>query len=391
MILTKLAKYGSCLLLPFLLLSCNAPPELERPPIPVHVDTLTLSPSLLRLTKELPGRISALKEAEVRPQVTGIVTARLFEEGSFVNRGDVLYTIDPMSYQATVNSARAQLEKAKANESTAKKLVERYQALLTNKLTSQELYDDAVSAYQQAKAEVAIYQAALDNANIELSYTEIKAPISGTIGLSEVSEGSLVSSGQASYMTTITQSDQVYIDMQQSSLSLYKLRQEYSEPDGNKDIQIPVDVALEDGTLYDKQGYLTFSDTHVSDSTGSVTLRALVPNDNKFLLPGMFVRATISMPNEKEYLVVPQSAVVRSQSGEPSVFIVNDDNVTEKKSVVLGAEVDTGWVVEQGLNFGDNVVITNLNQMKNDLNVIIDSKTDNNGDVAYSVQPTTHN
>ncbi|HHF2910648.1 TPA: efflux RND transporter periplasmic adaptor subunit [Vibrio alginolyticus] len=364
-----------CLLLSFVLLGCNDPGSEARPAMAtLHVDVLNLEPTTLRLTNELPGRIAAYNQAEVRPQVTGILKSRLYTEGSLVKEGDVLYQIDPTTYQSNVNSAKAQLKKAIATRDTAKKNEVRYKELLRKKLTSQQDYDDAESAYLEAQANVAVYQAALDYANIELSYTQIKAPISGQAGISTVSEGSLLTAEQSSYLTTITQTDNVYIDMQQSSLEIYKIKQDFSNllKDG---AVIPVTVTLEDGSAYDQVGHLEFSNTLVSDSTGTITLRAIIPNPNRALLPGMYVRAHISMPEAREYLVVPQSAVVRSQSGAPSVFVVNADNKTEKKAVVLGNEVDNSWIVKEGLSQGDNVVISNIINMKNDIDVIVDSQT----------------
>ncbi|MBU2869580.1 efflux RND transporter periplasmic adaptor subunit [Colwellia sp. E2M01] len=340
----------------------------------VHVDTLTMSATTLRLTNELPGRISAFKEAEVRPQVSGIVQSREFKEGSIVERGQVLYKIDPTTYQAAVNSNKAELDKALANEESTKKIADRYAELLKQKLTSQQLYDESFSTYLQAQAEVAIRQAELENAQIQLSYTDIKAPISGRIGISQINEGTLLTSGQASYLTTIIQSDQVYVDMQQSSVSLYKLRQEFKKQIKEKPT-VPVTVTLEDGTQYNEVGYLEFADSHVDSSTGSVTLRALMPNPENVLLPGTFVRAHIALPTEKVYLVVPQSAVVRSQSGEPSVFIVDEAGLSRKQMVILGREVNSGWVVEKGLAVGDKVIINNLLKVKNNQNVIVDSNT----------------
>ena len=390
MFISKPLKYGLNLLLFGVLVGCDSqisPKESSMPSI--HVDTLMVTASTLRLSNELPGRISAFKEAEVRPQVSGILKARLFEEGRFVDSGDVLYQIDPTIYQALVNSAQAQLNKAISSEQTAQKSVVRYQALLKKKLSSQELYDEANSVYQQTKAEVAFRQSELDYATIQLSYTQVKAPISGRIGISEVSEGSLLTAGQSSYLTTIIQSDNVYVDMKQSSVSLYKLQQEFNPVLNQGSINrptVPVTVTLEDGTEYDQIGYLAFSDTQVNDSTGSVTLRAVIPNPNHALLPGMFVRAHISMPQEKEYLIVPQSTVVRSQSGEPSVFVVNNERMTEKKAVVLGNEVDNGWVVEQGLDVGDQVIVSNLIRVKNNQTVIVDTNTDVNGDTISNMK-----
>ncbi|WP_417880558.1 efflux RND transporter periplasmic adaptor subunit [Vibrio sp.] len=380
-----------CLLLSFVLFGCNDPSSEARPAMaPLHVDVLNLEPTTLRLTNELPGRIAAYNQAEVRPQVTGILKSRLYTEGSLVKKGDVLYQIDPITYQSNVNSAKAQLKKAIATRDTAKKSEVRYKELLRKKLTSQQDYDDAEAAYLEAQANVAVYQAALDYANIELSYTQIKAPISGQAGISTVSEGSLLIAEQSSYLTTITQTDNVYIDMQQSSVEIYKIKQDFSNllKDG---AVIPVTVTLEDGSAYDQVGHLEFSNTLVSDSTGTITLRAIIPNPNRALLPGMYVRAHISMPEAREYLVVPQSAVVRSQSGAPSVFVVNSDNKTEKKAVVLGNEVDNGWIVKEGLSQGDHVVISNIINMKNDIDVIVDSQTSSTTSTTNTTPQTESN
>ncbi|CCK77403.1 Acriflavin resistance protein A [Oleispira antarctica RB-8] len=376
MLSSRTLNYGLSLLFPLILLGCGAQTEAPKEQSKsLHVDTLTISTSNLRLSNELPARISALKKAEVRPQVTGILQTRLFKEGDFVNTDEVLYQIDPTIYQATVNSAKAQLTKAFAAESTTQKSVNRYRELLKKKLASQELYDEAESAYLQAKAEVTIKKADLDYANIELSYTKIKAPISGIIGISLASEGSLLTVGQSSYLTTIIQSDHVYVDMQQSSLSLYKLKQAFSSQT-NTQASIPVLLTLEDGTEYSEKGYLEFSEAQVNASTGSVTLRAIIPNPQQTLLPGMFVRATISAPEARDYIVLPQSTIIRSQSGEPYVFIVDEKNISEKVFLELGNEVGNGWIIEKGLKSGDKVITSNLNNIKNKQVVVIDSDID---------------
>lgn len=375
MSLKTVAKYPLYMLFPIALAGCGEPTQNQRPPAgPLHVDVLDLTPINLRLTNELPGRIAAFKQAEVRPQVTGILKSRLYNEGSQVEAGDVLYQIDPTTYQSNVNSAQAQLKKAQTSEASAKKTADRYRTLLKKKLASQEDFDDADALYKEAQADVATYQAALDYANIELSYTKIKAPISGQAGLSLVSEGSLLTAEQSTYLTTVIQTSNVYVDMQQSSLALYKIKQDFIGFQGERP-DIPVTITLEDGSAYDQVGHLEFADIQVSDSTGTVTLRAIIPNPNNTLLTGMYVRTHIAMPKAQDYLVVPQSAVVRSQSGAPSVFTVNEENKTVKKAVVLDNEVDNGWVVKEGLSAGDQVVISNIINMKNDLSVVIDSSS----------------
>ncbi|MDR9827501.1 efflux RND transporter periplasmic adaptor subunit [Vibrio sp. FNV 38] len=359
-----------------LLFGCGEQAMEQRPAAgPIHVDVLNLTPTTLRLTTELPGRIAAFKQAEVRPQVSGILKSRLYKEGSQVEAGDVLYEIDPTTYQSNVNSAQAQLAKALTSEDTARKTALRYEELLRKKLTSQQDFDDADALYKEAQAEVAIRQAELDYANIELSYTKIKAPISGQAGISLESEGSLLTSEQSSYLTTIVQTANVYVDMQQSSLAITKIKKEFATFT-DKDADIPVSITLEDGSAYGEVGHLEFSNTVVSDSTGTVTLRAIISNPNNALLSGMYVRAHISMPEARDYLVVPQSAVVRSQSGVPSVFVVGEGSEAVKKTVVLGNEVGSGWVVKGGLSSGEQVVITNIINMKNDVAVVVDSSTD---------------
>lgn len=373
------------LLFTFILIGCDGEKvQSQRPMQIAHVDVLDISPQTLRLTTELPGRIAAFKEAEVRPQVSGILQSRLYKEGTQVKEGDVLYQIDPTTYQSKVNSAQAQLRKSKNNEATAKRNVDRYRALLKKKLTSQQVYDDADAAYKDALADVAINQAALDYAQIELSYTKIKAPISGKAGISLVSEGSLLTAEQSSYLTTIIQTDSIYVDMQQSSLSLHKVKKSFKTVKGEKPV-VPVSITLEDGSAYEHVGRLEFADTQVADSTGTVTLRAIIPNPDNTLLVGMYVRAHIAMPEARDYIVVPQSAVVRSQSGAPSVFTVNKDNKTVKKAVVLGSEVDNGWVVTEGLEVGEQVVLSNIINMKNGIEVVIDShSTMTNGGISTS-------
>ena len=385
MFFTREVKYSLFLLiLPLGLLGCSDQTETNKRPVQsIHVDTSTLTYSTLRLTTELPGRITAFKEAEVRPQITGIIESRLYKEGSYVEKGDILFQIDPTTYQSTVNSANAELKKALSSERNAKKEMARYAQLLKKKLSSQQLFDSAEAAYLEAKAEVAVRQATLDYANIELSYTKIKAPISGKAGFSQVSEGSLLTSGQSDYITTVIQTDNVYIDMQQSAVAFYKIQQEFKNAT-TKNPTVPVSITLEDGTIYDQTGHLEFTDTQTNGSTGTVALRAIIANPDNALLAGMYVRAKISMPEARDYLIVKQSTVVRSQSGLPSVFIVDDNNQIVKKSIVLGNEVDNGWVVKEGLKAGDNVVINNLAKVKNGLTVIVDNasntattKTDN--------------
>jgi len=369
-------RYLLCLFV-FILSGCGEQPNSTQKAVPnIHVDTLTIAKTKLRLSTELPGRISAFNQAEVRPQVSGIIKSRLFTEGADVKKGDVLYQIDAKSYQAAVNSSKAQLAKAIADQKATQKTVDRYKELVKKNLASQQNYDDAESANEQAIAEVAIRQADLETANILLSYTKIAAPISGRIGLSHVSEGSLVTAQQDTNLTSIIQSNKVYVDMTQSSVALYAQQQEFKNANNKGKAQpvVPVQITLEDGNEYGQLGYLEFSDSQVDNSTGSVTLRALVPNEEHSLLPGMFVRATIAAPEEKEYIIIPQSLVVRTQSGEPTAYVINSENEAKRVDLVLGSEVEGGWVVKQGLAVGDKVVMSNLSNIKANQTVVIDTE-----------------
>lgn len=360
----------------FIISGCkdNSPQQQKIPPL--HVDTLTLQYKSARLSSELPGRISAIKEAEVRPQVSGIITERLFKEGKEVKQGDVLYQIEPATYQANVNSAKATLNRTLADQNVAKKTLNRIAELAKKKLSSQQDFDDAQAAYEQATAEVAVSQAALDYSNILLSYTQITAPISGRIGISQVSEGALVTAEQSSYLTTIQQINNVYVDISQSSLSLLKLKREFPRnKDHEQERKIPVDIKMEDGTDYPIQGYLEASDILVDESTGSMTLRAIVSNPNNELLPGIFVRATIYSPSEKDYIMIPQSIVIRSQTGEPFVYIANDKNIVEKRAISLGNEMENNWIVLNGLKEGEHVIINNLQKIKEGAPIVIDNAT----------------
>lgn len=375
MFFAKKIKYPLLLALSLNLIGCGDQTQSgQRPAQEIHVDTLTLTHSTLRLSTELPGRIAAFKEAEVRPQITGIIQSRLYEEGSYVKKGDILFQIDPTTYQSAVNSANAELKKSLSSERNAKKEMTRYDMLLKKKLSSQQLFDQAEATYLEAKAEVAISQAALDYANIQLSYTKIKAPISGQAGFSKVSEGSLLTSGQADYITTIIQTDNVYVDMKQSAIAFSKIKQEFKNTLSDKPM-VPVSITLEDGTAYDQAGQLEFTDTQTDSSTGTVTLRAIIPNPDNILLVGMYVRSDILMPEARDYLVVSQSSVVRSQSGEPSVFVVDENNKVIKKSIILGNEVGNKWVVKEGLSEGDKIVMNNLSKIKADQTVVVDSES----------------
>lgn len=334
------------------------------------VSVVTMEPQSIQLSSALPGRTSAYKIAEVRPQVSGIILHRFFTEGSDVKEGDVLYQIDPATYKAAVNSAVAEVNKAKADASSAYKTEQRYADLVKRKLISQQDFDTAYSKWQQAKAQVGVAQANLDNAKIQLSYTKVKAPISGRIGLSEVTEGALVTANQANYLTTIQQLDPIYVDMTQSSTQMIKLKRGMANKlDDNG--KLPVTVKLEDGSVYGHKGKLAFSGVTVDESTGSVTLRAIVPNPDNELLPGMFVRTQLPQPMAQTSLLVPQQSVERDQQGKAFVYVVNPQNQVERRAINVGQSIKSDWLVLSGLNAGDQVISRGLMRIKPGMKVAI--------------------
>ncbi|WP_027697036.1 efflux RND transporter periplasmic adaptor subunit [Vibrio litoralis] len=344
----------------------SEPQQQSMAPQATPVEVITMAKKPTTMYSELPARVVATRVSEVRPQVTGILQKRLFEEGQLVEQGDLLYQIDPAPYQANVNSAQAALAKAKADEAVLKKTALRYKDLAQRKLISQDEYDTADGNWQQAKAQSAVAQAALDNAKISLSYTKVTAPISGHIDISNVTEGALVTANQEVALTTIQPLDPIYINMTQSSLSMAKIKKTLGSNDNPK-----VGVKLEDGTEYDQMGILTFSGTKVDSSTGSVTLRAKVPNPDSILLPGMFVRAEIVIADQKPMYTLSQALVNFGQGGQATVFVVEDGKVAVRP-VKTGSTVNGNeWEIESGLKDGDQVIASNLMKVRPDAPVSI--------------------
>ena len=320
-------------------------PQAQQAP---EVGVVTLQAQPFALTTEVPGRTSAYRIAEVRPQVNGIIQKRLFTEGSEVKAGQQLYQIDPATYEAAFKSAQA-------TQLSAKSLADRYKLLVNDKAVSQQAYDEARAASLQADA-------ALEQARIDLRYTKVMAPISGRIGRSAVTEGALVSNGQANAMATIQQLDPIYVDVTQSSKELLRLRRDLAEGRLQKagDSAAKVALKLEDGSRYAHEGTLEFSEVAVDESTGSVTLRAVFPNPDHLLLPGMFVHAELLAGVKENAILAPQQGVTRNQRGEPTAMVVGADNKVELR--VLKADRTTGntWLVEDGLKEGDRLITEGL-------------------------------
>lgn len=312
-----------------------------------------LEPRTITLSQSLPGRIAALRQSQVRPQVDGIVAERLFEEGSSVERGQQLYQIDDARYRATLNSALADLQSARANVEAAAAKSRRYADLVRKGAVSKQDYDDVKAQHAQARAEVAVAEASVDLARVNLGYTKVYAPIGGRIGRSLVTEGGLVTANQAQPLAVITQLDPVYVDMQQSSREALELR---SRLDGRD--SVTVRLRLDEGSqdLYPHPGVLKFSEVTVDQSTGSVTLRAEIPNPEQTLLPGLFVRGVLEL-GETEALLVPQRATTRTQDGTLTVWVVGADSIANPRSLTVSRAYEDSWVVQSGLEAGDTIII----------------------------------
>jgi membrane fusion protein, multidrug efflux system len=340
------------------LAACGQKPAAPPPPTP-EVGVVTVQPTTVPVVTELPGRTSAFLVAQVRARVDGIVQRREFTEGSEVKAGQRLYKIDPAPYQAALNSAKATLAKAQANLATTTAQANRYKVLVAANAVSKQDYDNAVAAQGQAEADVAAGKASVETAQINLGYTDVVAPISGRTGLSQVTPGAYVQASQATLMDTIQQLDPVYVDLTQSSLDGLKLRREMQEGRLKTSGQgaAKVTLILEDGRPYPLPGKLQFADVTVDQSTGSVTLRAIFPNPNRVLLPGMFVRARIEEGVNERAMLVPQIGVTHDQKGAALALVVGPDNKVVPHTLVTSGMQGPNWIVDSGLENGDRVIV----------------------------------
>lgn len=337
-----------------------ADPEPAQPKA-VAVDVVQLSQQPLEITTKLPGRTSAYRTAEVRPQVAGIVIKRLFTEGSLVESGEVLYQIDPATYQVALDSAKASLASAQATLERSKLQSERYADLVKSRAISTQDYEDALATYRAAEASVMSAKASVQSAQINLAYTKIKAPISGRIGKSTVTEGALVTANQTNYLATIQQLDPLFVDLSQSSGDVMKMRMRNN---GTEQQLSGIKVTLDDGTAIGQEATLQFSDVTVNESTGTVGLRALLPNPDQLVLPGLFVRADVPVEKRDNAILVPQIALSRDAKGDAHVKIVNSENKIEDRLVEVDRIIGTNWLVNSGLNDGDVVVVNGLQKIK---------------------------
>lgn len=340
---------------------------------PAEVAIIIVRPEPVTLTTELPGRTAAYLVAEIRPQVNGIVKNRLFQEGSNVKKGQLLYQIDPAPYESAYNQARAALATAQADLATAEANLpavrfraDRYKNLTAVHAVGQQDYDDASAALRQAeatvesrKASVEVSRAALESARINLSYTPITAPISGRIGISAITVGALTNAYQTTALATIQQLDPIYVDVTQAGADLLRLKRKL-ESGGLKNggaTQSKVRLRLEDGTFYPLEGTLQFRDVTVDPTTGSVTVRLVFPNPKQVLLPGMFVRAVVQEGVNEQALLVPQQAVSRDPKANPIAWVVNKDNKVERRALELDRAIGDRWLVTKGLATGDRLIV----------------------------------
>lgn len=325
-----------------------------------EVSVITIEPRRIELTTELSGRVAASLTAEVRPQVSGILQKRLFNEGADVKEGDLLYQIDPAVYQAAFDGAKAALAKAEANLAPVKLKAERYEELKKSEAVSVQDYDEAVAALKLTEAEIESAKAALESARINLAYTKVTAPISGRIGRSAVTNGALVTANQAAPLATIVKLDPVYVDVTQSSTDMLRLRKalESGQLSGAK--QADVTLTLDDQSVYPETGTLKFSEAFVEEATGTVTLRTQFPNPKLILLPGMFVRARLVDGVRENAILVPQRGVSRNPAGDATVMAVNEKNLVEMKIIKADRTVGNEWLVSEGLKPGDKVILEGL-------------------------------
>lgn len=344
--------------LAFLLGACDRQQAQTSPPIP-EVVTIDVSERQVVLTTELPGRTSAHLIAEVRPQVSGIIQKRRFREGSSVKAGELLYQIDPAPFQAACDSAAASLARAQASLPAAQARAERYRGLLAENAVSRQDFDDIDAAFRQAQAEVAYWEAAVESARINLGYTRVTAPISGRIGKSNVTEGALVTANQPSPLATIQQFDPIYVDVPQSTADLLRLKRRIDSGslDLNGESQKKIGLILEDGSRYPLEGTLEFRDITVDPTTGTVTLRAVFPNPDDVLLPGMFVRAVVQEGIDKQAILVPQNAVSRDPKGNPLTLVVDGDGIVRQHRIEIDRALGNQWLVASGLSAGDRVIV----------------------------------
>jgi len=360
--LFKCVALGAALLTGLWGVGCDRGTEAQPAPEVPEVAFVTIEPQRVELTTELPGRTSAYRIAEIRPQVNGILQKRLFREGSDVKAGQLLYQLDPAPFQVAHDSARASLVKAQANLPSIKLKSERYKELLVDKAVSQQECDDAAAALEQARAEIEYWKAAVEAARINLGYTRVTAPIAGRIGRSSVTDGALLTAYQPMALATIQQLDPIYVDVTQSSTELLRLRRnlETGRLSTDAETRKKVSLLLEDGIPYPLEGTLQFRDVTVDPTTGSYTLRIVVPNPENLLLPGMFMRAVVEEGVAEKAILAPQQGVGRTPKGEPIALVVDAAGTVQQRMLTLDRAIGDQWLVSSGLSAGERVIVEGI-------------------------------
>jgi membrane fusion protein (multidrug efflux system) len=349
------------------LITSGCPSQQAAPPPAVpEVAIVTLNPERVLLTTELPGRTSAYLVAEIRPQVNGIVQERLFNEGSDVKAGSVLYQIDPAPYQAAYNNAVAALARSEANLPPIRLKAERFRELVAVKAISQQDFDNAAAALKQAEADVEYSKATVESARINLGYTRIIAPVTGRIGKSNVTIGALVTAHQASPLAVVQQLDPIYVDAAQSSATLLQLKRNIASGllKGNGPNQTRVKLLLEDGTPYPQEGILKFSEVTVDPSTGSYILRMVFPNPKHVLLPGMYVRAVVQEGEVDRAILVPQQGVSRDPKGNPVALVVDGEGKVQQRMITVDRAIGDRWLVASGLAPGERIIVEGAQKVR---------------------------
>lgn len=356
---------ASCLAGLALLAGCSKKQGAEAPP-PPSVGVVTLQPQSVMRTTELPGRTEAVMTADIRPQVNGVILRRLFTEGGNVKAGQQLYQIDPALYQAAYDSAIATLQRGEASLTADQALATRYKSLVAAQAVSAQAYDNAIATVQGDKADIATAKAQIETAKINLAYTKVFSPISGTIGASSVTPGALVTTDQATALAMVTQLDPIYVDVNEPTNIWLRLKQEAEAgqletmPDGGA----KVTLQLGDGSTYSVPGTMQFSEVNVDPTTGTVLVRAVFPNPQHLLLPGMYVHAVVDEGVDKDSILVPQQAVSRNVRGDAIVMIVNKDDIVSQQIIQTDEAIGTNWLVTSGLKAGEQVIVSGLDGIR---------------------------
>ncbi|MFZ7127585.1 MAG: efflux RND transporter periplasmic adaptor subunit [Desulfobacterales bacterium] len=347
-------------------MGCRGRQEAPPPPPPPEVAVLTIQPQEMLLTTELAGRTSAYRIAEIRPQVSGLIQKRLFTEGADVKAGDVLYQIDPATFQAALGNASAALGRSEANLPALRSRAERYRELLAQKAVSRQDYEDAVGALKQAEADAEYWKSSVDTARINLAYTRITAPISGRIGRSGVTEGAIVTAYQPTPLATIQQLDPIYVDVPQSTTELLRLKRRFEDGRLNRagNGQRAVRLVMEDGADYPHEGSFQFRDVTVDPTTGSVILRVVFPNPDGMLLPGMFVRAVMKEGVDEAAILIPQQSVARDPKGNPTALVVDAGDTVKQRMLTVDRAIGNQWLVTSGLAQGDRIIVEGLQKAR---------------------------